>query len=68
VLGRLFLEWQPCRAEVQTLFDRVGSVLLTARELSPELGPAEYEWFAEGMHESPFATMGDAGTDGSEGR
>lgn len=61
ILGRLFAEWQPGAAEVEVLFQQAESVLEGTRELFPELGPGEEDWFAAGMHESPFAVlMGEA--------
>lgn len=64
ILARLFEEWQPGRAEVESLFDRVEGVALAARRQSPKLGPAEEDWFAAGMHESPFAAPTRSGEDG----
>jgi hypothetical protein len=55
VLDRLFLEWRPDGAEIDTIFRRVYEVQAAVHELSPELGSAEDDWFAAGMHESPFA-------------
>jgi hypothetical protein len=40
---------------VASLLARVESVRDAARDLEPGLGPAEDNWFAAGMHDSPFA-------------
>jgi len=61
VLDRLFLEWRPSGAEIDSLFRRVQEAQVAVHEMSPELAPAEDEWFAAGMHESPFAFPMDAG-------
>jgi hypothetical protein len=59
ILIRLFAEWEPGRAEVDSLFQQAESVLQGTREVCPELGPGEEDWFAAGMHESPFAVLID---------
>lgn len=61
VLDRLFLEWRPSGAEIGSMFRRAQEMQAAAREVSPELAPAEDDWFAAGMHESPFAFPADAG-------
>lgn len=50
-----FAEWRPRSPEVASLLARVESVRDAARDLEPGLGPAEDNWFAAGMHDSPFA-------------
>jgi hypothetical protein len=60
ILGRLFAEWEPGGAEVKSLFQQTESVLEGTREVCPELGFGEEDWFAAGMHESPFAVAIDA--------
>lgn len=61
VLDRLFLEWRPGGAEIDSMFRRVHEVQAAVHELSPKLGSAEDDWFAAGMHESPFAGPMPAG-------
>lgn len=61
VLDRLFLEWRPSGAEIDSMFGRVREVQAAVDERSPELAPAVDDWFAAGMHESPFAFPLDAG-------
>lgn len=67
VLDTLFREWQPGDAEIGSLFRRVQEVQAAVSGLSPELVPAEKEWFAAGMHESPFAFPLDAARRDEEG-
>ncbi|HEY1919862.1 MAG TPA: hypothetical protein VGH27_30185 [Streptosporangiaceae bacterium] len=55
VLERLFAEWRPGSAELDALFARAESVGIAAQEVDSTLRPAESDWFAAGMHESPFA-------------
>jgi hypothetical protein len=55
ILERLFAEWRPDRSELDALFARAETVNLAGRDLDFTLDPAENEWFAAGMHESPFA-------------
>jgi len=57
ILGRLFEEWRPGGAEVRSLFQQVDAALPAMHELFPGLGPGEEDWFAAGMHESPFAAL-----------
>jgi hypothetical protein len=64
LLGALLDEWQPGPAEVDGLFGRTESILREGLELSPDLGPAEADWFADGMHESPFARGAGGKEDG----
>jgi hypothetical protein len=54
VLDRLFLEWRPSGAEIERLFRRVEEVLVAVRGMFPDLAAGEDDWFAVGMHESPF--------------
>jgi hypothetical protein len=69
VLARLFEEWRPAHAEVATLLERVKKVVLTACGIAPELGSAEDDWFAAGMHESPFAfPLSERPAENAEGR
>jgi hypothetical protein len=55
ILGQLFLEWRLGRSDVTELFRRVEGVLALAKEMSAELEQGEDNWFAGGMHDSPFA-------------
>ena len=64
LLGALFGEWRPGPAEIDDLFGRAESVLQAGQELAPGLGPGEEEWFAAGMHESPFARWAVGTQDG----
>jgi hypothetical protein len=60
ISGRLFGEWEPNGAEVRSLFQQVDAALPAMHDFFPELGPGEEDWFAAGMHESPFAVpMGE---------
>jgi hypothetical protein len=43
----------------------VESTRRSVREFMPSLGSVEEDWFAEGMHESAFATWVDEGLAGS---
>ena len=54
ILSQLFLEWRYCEADVDALFGRVERVLALAKEMSSELEQVEDNWFAGGMHDSPF--------------
>jgi hypothetical protein len=67
VLDTLFREWQPGDAEIGSLFRQVHEVLAAVSELSPELVPVEKDWFAAGMHESPFAFPLDVARRDEEG-
>jgi hypothetical protein len=67
VLGELFSEWQPGRADVELLFDRAAVVLKEAHELSLELAPGEDAWFAAQMHESPFVFGAQTAEDNEKG-
>jgi hypothetical protein len=55
LLGRLFAEWQPGPAAVDSLFPRVEEVAAAAADLEPGLRDAEDQWFEAGMDRSPFA-------------
>jgi hypothetical protein len=55
VLGRLFLERHRSEGDITELFTRVEGVLALAKEMSSELEQVEDNWFAIGMHDSPFA-------------
>lgn len=59
ICTRLFEEWQPGRAEVESLLGQVESALLAMSEVSPVLQAQEDAWFAAGMHLSPFALPWD---------
>lgn len=67
VLSRLFSEWRPSFDNVEALFKRVNFVLAEACELSIQLAPAEDDWFAEGMHYSPFVFGATIGEEHKEG-
>jgi hypothetical protein len=45
------------RAALGEVFLRASNVLEEGFEISPELAAAEDDWFATGMHESPFAML-----------
>lgn len=55
ILCRLLEEWQPGGAEVRSLFEQVDAALAATHAMFPALAPGEHDWFAAGMHESPFA-------------
>ncbi|HEY1919570.1 MAG TPA: hypothetical protein VGH27_28700 [Streptosporangiaceae bacterium] len=57
ILERLFAEWRLDSSAVDALFAQVEAVRIAARDLNPELAPAENDWFTAGMHESPFASL-----------
>ena len=67
MLDTLFREWQPGDAELSSLFRQVQEVQAAAYELSPKLLPVEKDWFAAGMHESPFVFPLDAAQRDEEG-
>lgn len=54
--NRLFAEWRPGQGEVDSLFAQVELALPAMHAMFPHLRPGEDEWFAAGMHASPFAT------------
>jgi hypothetical protein len=58
--SQLFAEWQPAPAEVHSLFALVERALPEMHVMSPHLEADEDQWFAAGMHISPFAAP-DAG-------
>lgn len=51
---RLFAEWRPGQTEVDSLFAQVELALPAIHAMFPHLEPGEDEWFAAGMHTSPF--------------
>jgi hypothetical protein len=57
-LGRLLEEWRPSPEEVDDLFARAGAVRWEMAERFPQIAEAEDDWFASGMPDSPFATLG----------
>jgi hypothetical protein len=67
VLGQLFSEWRPGSRDVEALFERAASVSAEACAISPQLVPAEANWFAERMHYSPFAFSVTGGAEYREG-
>ena len=62
ILGRLFAEWHPDNAQLREWFEHVGRATVAMRENSPALAGGEADWYAAGMHQSPFAApMDEAG-------
>ena len=57
VLAGLFEEGRLSLAEWESLLKRAQLVLEEGFEFSPELAFAEDDWFATGMHDSPFAIL-----------
>ena len=57
ILSMLFREWRPGPAEVASWFGHVESALQAMMEGAPGLGTGEEDWFAAGMHQSPFAVL-----------
>lgn len=55
ILGGLFQEWQPGDLEIADLFLQVDQALQAVIWGFPELESNEDDWFALGMHISPFA-------------
>lgn len=55
ILDRLFQEWQPSGTEVEGLFEQIDQALEVMLMGFPELAPGEDNWFATGMHDSPFS-------------
>jgi hypothetical protein len=55
VLDRLFAEWHPDEGELREWFGHVERATAEMTEASPSLRVGEADWFAEGMHELPFA-------------
>lgn len=59
LLGALFGECRPGRAEIDDLIGQVKGTMQTAQEFTPGLRLAEEDWFAAEMHESPFTCWVD---------
>jgi hypothetical protein len=62
--GALLREWRPGPEEAGRHLDRVADTVRAAHDLSPGLAPAEEDWFAASMHDSPFARWGCGELDG----
>lgn len=62
VLAGLFEEGSLSQTEWESLLNRAQMILEEGFELSPDLAFVEDDWFAAGMHDSPFAILNSDGS------
>jgi hypothetical protein len=61
VLGSLFQDWFPDASEARSFLRGVEEVAAAARGRPRELAVLESDWFAAGMHDSPFCVWESSG-------